>query len=415
MRHLRHVVVVSALTLLAGCAPTPDPGWVSREWSNTARELMLRPIFPPREDFFPGDLHVTFRPMPGATEALSRQPAVWFDHVDLDLDGFYATRPAFRRNDAPTYATAGEGGTIWRQPGDRMDAAGATAEDRQRLRLVSFPAVTFASSSDFSLGLNAPASGFGALLGLARTDRVSFQLTVAAATSAGVPAMHALDRLGTHCRDRDYPERLRAVGHMLGIAADDGTERGRAMLVLATEVFYTRALDYSFSTTTGTSAQFQATLAGLAQLAAEAQEIASQLNQLRQGSRPVRGPGAAAPLPGNTDLVAMETRLAELRTRLDGQARALAPSVPGATTSLVSVSAGTIRVRQSFERPVAIGYRGLTLTLEGNSTANTNLACGLEAGTVITQAEQGRASRFGRGQQGAAPPAPPPPAPLTLR
>ncbi|MBP6308108.1 MAG: hypothetical protein KA307_00240, partial [Burkholderiaceae bacterium] len=53
---LIQIAAALCLVLLVGCTTQTGPGQVARDWSCKIREMQIRPLFPPREDFHVGDL-----------------------------------------------------------------------------------------------------------------------------------------------------------------------------------------------------------------------------------------------------------------------------------------------------------------------------------------------------------------------
>lgn len=61
MRSVSILLILGTTATFHGCGPTQSLGFgsVQRDWSTTFRQLGITPVFPPREDFFVGDVYVT--------------------------------------------------------------------------------------------------------------------------------------------------------------------------------------------------------------------------------------------------------------------------------------------------------------------------------------------------------------------
>jgi hypothetical protein len=356
---------VLAALCVAGCAQKPDPGMLVRSWVNSVSQLEIYPIFPPSENVVPGDVFVgRIRPPDVPDNGGWIAPAIWFDTIKLDLPGYYATRPAFRKS-AVTFDKDHE---QWQQPPEAITRPGGA--DSGRLRLVVFPAFSFASATATQLGLNAPGGTIGGLFGLSSRDELQLSISVPAAEEYGVPARVLLAAFNREyaAQPQYYADFRRVAGMVAAPGAAPGV--GKPVLLLVYRVYFARSMDYNYAARSGFAATGSATLASLVGTTGKIEAVENQLKALAGGGTTpeLAAPAAAAaaqPRPLDPAAAAKVTALADtlgkLRNDLAAEAQKAVPSVPGATASVVAVSGNTVTLRQTFPRPVAIGYRALTL------------------------------------------------------
>jgi hypothetical protein len=345
---------------LAGCASTP-PGYVAREWSKAMRELGITPVFPPREDLQVGDIYMS--PSTPEREAILLAEenfvplGLWAGNVKLDLalKNFYSARDSF----PPTPATGTSQPTA---PGTDVFGSG----DTNRLRIVGFPMFMSATFNQGSLSglipVEAVSIAFGASLFGSKTVNVS----VPRAESYGLPAASLFNSL-VIAPQSGQPKKWSPIGAG-GLVAEDlaaylptgqlvevakdprWKENPYAYLRVITEVFYARELDVAIDSTEGRGAtvDVQPVVAPPAIATGQAQPTAPAAT----GSLAF---GEATP----------QQLAAELNRQLD---EASQRRVPGGGARFVAVGKRGVSLRLTYERPVAIGYRGMVLKLYKDGT-----------------------------------------------
>jgi hypothetical protein len=103
---LIQIAAALCLVLLVGCTTQTGPGQVARDWSCKIREMQIRPLFPPREDFHVGDLYWLDKVAESDANGyclpmkefmpLSLHVA-YFPEVTRQADAYYKSRPDFPR------------------------------------------------------------------------------------------------------------------------------------------------------------------------------------------------------------------------------------------------------------------------------------------------------------------------------
>ncbi|HEV7369376.1 hypothetical protein [Arenibaculum sp.] len=354
-RALAGMALAAALpSLLAGCGVTRDPGFVAREWDSSMRELNIYPLFPPREDVQVGDLYVVLADAKDGPQDIDYgTPGIWLDSLltrDL-VEAFYDARanlpqglPAALGPDGNPVAAGGSAVT----PTPLSQVVSATPPDNAyrsadplgRLRLVQFPAFSLALLDESQIGLAAPSLLGGLLGGIGDSDDLNLSLSVPQAESYALPANALIDLLQKQCaagKPVIDPARVALAGDML---RRPGDATGTPVLTVISEVFYTRTLDYTFSRQSGFG-------------------IGAAAGSAATGSQPVPGTdtGSTTDTAAGTDI---EARLAALETQVNGTVSAAGgQTLPGARGSITFAGDRSIRLSQSFERPIAIGYRAL--------------------------------------------------------
>jgi hypothetical protein len=354
-----------AAALLAACrAPQPERGTVQREWNHTLRELGIQPVYPPREDLAVGDVYVRR----GYVDDQELVPSRGFAPLDLwlasaspgaQLDRFYGERASFPPAPAPAPAP----------PATALHQVG----DNTRLRTVAFPDFTSLVVRAVDARAFVPLEAIGLGLGGSWDGQHQVNVKVPLAESCGLPLNLALPLIAERNGDAWFLKPALADSSVLvklhadvkawaeSAAALDEAGRERIAndpnvhLDLITEVFYTRAIDVAVSSQTSGGA--------------------------RASARPVATAGTGgdtAPATSEGDALARASRLnAELQD-VD------ALSTPGGSVQFLSASDQGLSMRRTFERPIAIGYRAVQITVNPVTGEITGFGAASERVAVVT-------------------------------
>lgn len=373
---------------LAGCASTP-PGYVAREWSKAMRELGITPVFPPREDLQVGDIYMS--PSTPEREAVLLDETgfvplgLWVGTVVLDdtLDEFYKARDSFP-------ATPATGTSQPTAPGtDNIFRSG----DTKRLRIVGFPMFMSATFNQGSLSGLIPIEAVSVAFGVSLFGSKTVNVSVPRAESYGLPAASLYNALvpapganqptpekkwsppaagGLEAKDL---ESYLSTGQLIEAAKDpEWSKRPYAYLRVITEVFYARELDVAIDSTEGRgfAADVQPVVVppalpgGTPSLSGAVPTAVGEKPTTGEGA-PASGAKAEAPPTGAASAGSLgfkeatpQQLAAELNRQLD---EATQRRVPGGGARFVAVGKRGISLRLTYERPVAIGYRGMLLKL----------------------------------------------------
>ena len=360
-RLCRALVALLPALLVGACAEpgTPDFTFVAREWAKNVNALHIYPVYPPREDFQAGDLFLARKRVDKGSVDPGERTSLYVGHIDLtaEIKKHYAQRFRF-----PKTAEKSEQGKIWQQSAEANEVFGA--QSHVALPIVRFPGFTFARLTRTQAGASLPFRFLTALFGGATIDEETVNLSVPAAESYGLPAAHAYQKYRDYCYRHVYGEEVApecdpsVLRYLLSsLPGGFSPERDRPVMVLVTEVFYAREIDYSF----GASAGFGLEAGVLLKLKSvvEAHKVASDL-RAKDSATPASGgttpPDAARAAPGSPSPDYLRL-LNQLETALKVYSAA---DTPGAGLSVISVSSEGITLRQTFPRPVAIGYRSIS-------------------------------------------------------
>jgi hypothetical protein len=416
-----------AVVVLAGCGSNVKPGFVAKQWAAEMRELQINPVFPPREDFQVGDIYLPAVPQEGVAQKVEEEGylpiSVWLMEAGgpgaaaKELETFYATRSTYPQtskalvdaveqaggdssdgdgNSGTDGAGSGDGadltGPVPQPVLDCSDVRGASGADcniftsretssLRRMRIVGFPTFLSTTITEGNLSAFVPIEAFTAAIGLDFGDVEKVSVSVPVAESVGLPAMTALNltrKSLARTQDRLCPGRPSGGSGTVGALAavlphgqrtEDGQVGPSFHAVVITEVFYTRAIEISVETQEsfglggqltsqtptggGTAAQAGQAAAG----AATGQGNATGTQSDQQGNGTADGADGSSrtpPSPGD--------RLKQLR-----HATSDLPSTPGGSLQVVSVADGNVGMRRIYDRPIAIGYRGLSLTIDSQT------------------------------------------------
>lgn len=400
-----------AIVALTGCTTT-GPGFVAREWTRNMRELGIYPVFPPREDVQVGDVYL----MP-AFEESCRDKAVESGPLPLSLllttlsgavnsaDTFYAARISFPKEPAGSASGAQASGS---------PNAAFASQDR-RLRVVGFPSFLSVTVSSANLGAYLTASGLPASAGLAMDKSSTASVSVSVAESYAVPLATLLPQLFAPT-DGSPPQSIKpelfgqlpishfSVDHRSPVCA---VKRDQVELLVINEVFYTRNIDVAVSNSSNAGFLLDYVKPGskgsgdpnagadsgsTSDSASDGSQPASGSGQIASGQVAAPDQGSKPDSTANGVKAEMANKSAQESAKAADAARAgiavraqtlsKRHKVPGATLDISQSSRGDVALSTRFDRPVAIGYKGVSYCV------NTDLKiCGVASTTIPATGE----------------------------
>jgi hypothetical protein len=323
--------------------PRVDEKDVAEAWSDSVNRLGLLPVFPPEEDFNVGDVWAVItssngKPMPILGEGLR------VDHIDLRA---YVDQP----KDEPVFAeTAEQQKDGYRHLNPVEVSAPKPGTEKISLTLAAFPGVTIRHS----IRASGTVGGSLAVLAGGRDDVETEELRIPVAETYGVPAAAAFAELDKYCSS------------------------GSSKHIICTDEYARRALAFAVTdrvlNTVNVNGNYQYSLGLQLRLVYRvflAREI--EHKQYRAGSRgvegraaidsarPLQGQGAAPGTAGETSLTQAISAAPTAAQALEARAAVPSNSETGAAFSRADSS--TIEFNQVFQRPVAFGYRAITIAL----------------------------------------------------
>ncbi|WP_368414774.1 hypothetical protein [Falsiroseomonas sp.] len=363
---MRRIAATSALLLpLAGCGQPQVP--VAQVWAGAVSQYALQPIFPMREGVQPGDVYViadhdafdrqsAFRPrslwvaaLPGLRDELQR---IAEGRLQMPLTDGAAIM--IGDESAPKRAPS-----LWPQPAHPATTtlhAGSSAGLR-RLGLAAMPDV--AAKTSFTAGAAAGAPVLGPLkaaLGLDDSRSVTIRpvgvevlslplTSIDRMRAAGCAAERTLDALVTQAAQHVEPRLAGAMPERAQLAA-----RTNARVMVPSQVYFVRAIDFVFDADT----------ALVAEVTAQRAEARRREAAGAQGTTPPAAAAGAAPPPPAA--AAPDAAARALFERLAGrQVEGLVP----ATASVTFVSDQGLVLRQIFQQPLAFAVSGPSYAVVG--------------------------------------------------
>ena len=221
-----------------------------------------------------------------------------------------------------------------------------------RLKVVAFPEFTSTSISASDLSAFIPGEALHANFSASSVDKVSIKIP--SAESYGLSLNRVFDKLfdisgnAISLRDdNDLTNLLHYAQLQHGLLGNtDGTV---VTFRVITEVFYARAFDVNLFS----SDSFGSVL-DVAKLPSDADDNITEQLEAFQG-----------PISSSQNEVFSSSLDKLKRTQ----------SVPGGTVQVLNYSDSSISIRRVFDRPVAVGTRGITFKYKGCTNANSPLTC----------------------------------------
>lgn len=331
-----------------GCV-NPPKGYVAKEWSGKMRELGIVPVFPPREDVQVGDIYVTKERQEDSFEDGYVPIGVFAGRVkDLprDISNLYGSRASFPVT--PELA-AGYMTNHTNNPFALVAQARDTnrnvflAGDTNRLRLVGFPSFFSVTFNKSDLAASFPIEALSVALAGSFQNAEKVTVSVPVAESYAYPAGDLISQL------LDNEGSFKGVGGLTTpIAIRLAGNADEAYLHIITEVFYARAIDISLHRSV--------TRAG-------GLRVKPAVPAVSDGSSSTEG-NRVANAAGNSP----EERANAAYSALDGR---LAETIPGGSLKVVGSGDWGATMRRTYERPIAIGYRGVALQLKSDGSVTS--------------------------------------------
>jgi hypothetical protein len=387
---LTFFVLIECALSACGIQKGPPQDWISQQWSRSMASYNILPVYPPSEDVYVGDIYAYGTDATAIEGNLFSSVKIDSVSVQKELDESYRLHPIFPDTTAkppsaddiwvqPSTVDGNQSGVVSKKgaadkgkvPPGKGDVAAAAevrkdppsvfsdAPIRTKLALIVFPAFTLANADAESLGLSVPLRFFQTIFGASRTHADTITIKISAAETYGLPVRVARDKFQNWCNDK-----------ITRFSCTDGNARAelasirpvkddtRVGLAFINRVYLARSIEYTYngSTEAGVSGDFTVTL----QKALDNQKTLQAALAEKPASGAVGASGPSADQIGA--LKDVRASLDELLARLQKMnQQSIGSPAPGATFSVGSVSSQGVTLIQTFERPVAIGYRAVIL------------------------------------------------------
>lgn len=351
---------VIGLVFMSGCAAKYGPGQLARDWSCKMREMQIRPLFPPREDFHVGDLYwldkVAKNDAQGYCPSGQDVPkdfvpiplhVAYFPEVTRQADAYYKSRPDFPRvSTSAGTVTWGAAGLVIAPAIQSTDATVGsstlfTQGAANRTRIVGFPDFMSVKVDKASLGAIIPIQGMFTPFGLSSEDIDEASISIPVAESYAVPIATALGALTASPTICEIPKYISTE-----------TVPANGLLNLVTEVYYTRAIDINIQSKSA-----------LALSIARDRQNATTNALPATATTGIVTPGTAASGPQTT------ITLQQMAGVTGGMLKILEArnNLPGVSFGYEQGRSSTISMRRVFDRPVAIGYRAVAVGIDNDA------------------------------------------------
>jgi hypothetical protein len=337
--------------------PDPGPEDVAAAWNTSIGRLGIQPLYPPTEDFGVGDVLAV---VADSENVPLLGKAVRIAHIDLrDLILASTVEPVF----ADT-ADLAAGSSFRKQ--DRTEVATDSKDRRITLALSAFPGITISHVTQ-SAAAAGNATGF---FGSARNGNQVEEIQIKGAETYGVSTIEAIVKFNNWCRD----EKTKAY-------CDDSFVRQALAFAVSDRVLATRKVDTAKAAGTyiegakDTSAA-NAPATGGASTAAPPKEYAARLQlqlvtrvyltrEIEQ--RRMNEAAAGAAVQALADPSAKSDPAAAKpgdQSGIEAINRNLAASgTTGAKVAIVRSDGVSISLQETFQRPIAFGFRAVTISL----------------------------------------------------
>jgi hypothetical protein len=317
----------------------PAPEDVASAWNNSIGRLGILPLYPPTEDFGVGDVMAVVADSENVT--LLRK-AVRIAHLDLrDLVLSSTLEPVFAETADPV------AGTNFRKQ-DRFELPGDPSGKRIALSISAFPGITI----NHVLQSNAGAGNSAGWFGSSHSGQRAEEIQIKGVETYGVSTVEAIVRFNHWCRD----EKTKAY-------CDDSFVRQALAFAVSDRVLATKdSKDSNGVTTRGYAARLELQLVTRVYLTREIQQ--RRLDDSAGGAaiQALADPSAAKPAPDKP--AEQDSGASRVSNAIDALNKSLAASgVPGAKISAIRSDDVDISLKETFQRPIAFGYRAVTIAL----------------------------------------------------
>lgn len=365
MRTLTLLVVAGAVV---GCSPVKQ-GFVKREWSANMLELGVYPIYPPRADVQVGDVFVNQKPAVAPLDKERKeepdQLALLFGHLPVEAlqEKYYTSRPDFPGTSDPAPINSIFSGPPY----------------TKRLQPVAFPGFFRVTATGAQAAALVPVNALPVGLAGQLSNVKSASVTIASAQSSSLPwvdidsvlfekgrmVIPALLDKGKTTPDATQ-ERLRNAAAR--------TPDAPVLVTVVSEVYYARSFDVSMHVGMDAAVAAKAALPAAASGLSLSPAASGKLDAAQSGGgRVPEAPPADNGSGGSTAAQLASGATTKVATN-QSNTEATLPSTPGVSVGWSMTASGDIGLRQTYDKPIAIGYRGVTyrVDMEGRTEPDKN-------------------------------------------
>lgn len=339
------LAILSCVLALGGCSDRIHPEFVARRWADTLSAFNIDPVFPPRH-LQVGDVLLVLIPEEGQhADDLYQRRSMRLGRAEVRRDLL-----ADMRTNLALPATADK-----EPAGDIFEPSGKIVS----LPPTGYPGFNIAQVTEADLGVAFPVQAFRAVFGLASSHDLVMSISIPQAEDSELPAYAAYRAMeafcypksgGEQCRLSDDPSRPSpAMDLFVGNLCKKEERPGTLLapwVVFVNHVYYARRIDYAYTTKGGLAFNAAASLAAAAAIDGNG----NATDGTSHASTGTTQQGADLGSDASKLAKSLQDRLDEADSRLGTTGGRLRVAYAGSEGTLLS---------QTFDRPVAIGYRGL--------------------------------------------------------
>jgi len=320
---------------LAGCA-TGRSGQVesaAKDWSRVVRASQVIPVYPLTEDLQPGDVFLVEMPVERQQKLFDQNGYLPLDNhiARLQLSGYEAF---YRRS-----FLASTGQVVL--PLNWMDPQDPNVPPWGPAPKAAFPTHTFAVRRGAGHSLAVPVQAVPIGLSLLGTDALEGTLAIRQAATLGVDLLSAFNHLQVWAAGQS--DFLRNFGTLAG-------ETNQTYLRMVTRIYVAGEVEVNLIDTSSSSADVSGSPLDALLRAAGGETNASPSDVISQYSETLQG---------------LNEMLASQRAAL-GQDRPNAPR--GGSVHVTAAAARSVSLRETFPRPLVIGYLGFDCAVRPGGT-----------------------------------------------
>ena len=349
--------------------PDPGPEDVAAAWNTSIGRLGIQPLYPPTEDFGVGDVLAV---VADSENVPLLGKAVRIAHIDLrDLILASTVEPVF----ADT-ADLAAGASFRKQ--DRTEVPTDSKDKRITLALSAFPGITISHVTQSAAAAGNATGWFGS----ARNGNQVEEIQIKGAETYGVSTIEAIVKFNNWCRD----EKTKAycddsfVRQALAFAVSDRVLATRkADSTKAAGTYTEGAKDTPGTNATGTTAPTTGAKEYAARLQLQLVTRVYLTREIEQRRMNEAAAGAAVQALADPSQTKSDSAAAkpgdQSASAIEAINRNLAASgATGAKIAIVRSDGVNISLQETFQRPIAFGFRAVTIALTPSVPGNDRKA-----------------------------------------
>ncbi len=336
--------------ILSSCMSVPEVP-VAQQWASTMNNFSLQAIYPMREDVRVGDIKLT---VDADTVPHGVLPFRDIAHLDLseDMRAYYEQRASYPVDNS--FSKEQDGSKPWVQPISPTGIFTENKTDVNRLRMAALPGIKVATVVQGTLGGQIPLQGTSVGGAIAAQGNRVLDISLKGIEELKAPDDYTVfkrfsescagkGKLNQHLSDEQ-------LQNSLALMTTKPVAQSRPQLAIITQVYYARAVDYTFKTDQGFGADVAATVGALSELA----KLSAAL-----GNKEITPAAAASGSEASGDGASTTAKeiaglVAAMRARISGA------TAPGLSFSMVFADTRGVTLREVFQVPLAFGAQLVT-------------------------------------------------------